>query len=291
MAAVISNQGGFYSTFAYVSEARRLKVKILNPDVNKSHIQWKGWHFKLRVGLLSVKGLSRNTMDAIIARRGKTGFSSLEKFFARVNPGEDEIRALIHSGSLDALAGKTSRAGQLWAFSSWQKRKQKKDQHPSLFDSDHFGPEGSAPALPDLPDETPVKRHQREFLVLGFLCTCHPIFLYQDMIRLYNTVKAKHLQRFTGKKIVFAGWLITGKTVRTKHGDPMKFLTFEDETGIVETVFFPEPYARFCHMLDYGKPYLLYGKTDSNWGALTLTVEKTRPMPALTEISDKNPPF
>ena len=109
------------------------------------------------------------------------------------------------------------------------------------------------------------------------------------MIRRHNTVKAKHLHRFAGKKTVFAGWLITGKTVRTKHGDPMKFLTFEDETGIVETVFFPEPYARFCHMLDYGKPYLLYGKTDSNWGALTLTVEKTRPMPALMKISDKNP--
>ena len=58
----------------------------------------------------------------------------------------------------------------------------------------------------------------------------------------------------------------------------MKFLTFEDETGIVETVFFPKPYARFCHMLDYGKPYFLYGRMDSNWGAVPLTVEKTRPI-------------
>ena len=34
MAAVISNQGGFYSTFAYVSEARRMGLAILPPDVN-----------------------------------------------------------------------------------------------------------------------------------------------------------------------------------------------------------------------------------------------------------------
>lgn len=39
----------------------------------------------------------------------------------------------------------------------------------------------------------------------------------------------------------------------------------------------------FCHMLDYGKPYLLFGKLDSNWGALTLTVEKTQPIHFLTE--------
>jgi DNA polymerase-3 subunit alpha/error-prone DNA polymerase len=58
----------------------------------------------------------------------------------------------------------------------------------------------------------------------------------------------------------------------------MKFLTFEDETGLVETVFFPKPYALFCHMLDYGKPYLLYGRVEANWGALTLTVEKPRPI-------------
>ena len=42
MAAVISNQGGFYSTFAYVSEARRMGVTIRQPDVNTSGIHWKG---------------------------------------------------------------------------------------------------------------------------------------------------------------------------------------------------------------------------------------------------------
>ena len=84
------------------------------------------------------------------------------------------------------------------------------------------------------------------------------------------------LPRYIGKKVGFAGWLITGKTVNTKQGDPMKFLTFEDETGIVETVFFPGVYARFCHCLDYGKPYFLFGKIESDWGAITLTVETTR---------------
>ena len=36
MAAVISNQGGFYSTFAYISEARRMGLAILLPDMNES---------------------------------------------------------------------------------------------------------------------------------------------------------------------------------------------------------------------------------------------------------------
>ncbi|MBU4131444.1 MAG: hypothetical protein KKF12_11540, partial [Proteobacteria bacterium] len=89
------------------------------------------------------------------------------------------------------------------------------------------------------------------------------------------TVKATNLHRHIGKRVGFAGWLITGKTVTTKQGDPMKFLTFEDETGIIETVFFPKAYARFCHSLDYGNPYFLFGRVESDWGAITLTVETT----------------
>jgi len=45
----------------------------------------------------------------------------------------------------------------------------------------------------------------------------------------------------------------------------------------------PKPYALFCHMLDYGKPYLLYGKLESDWGAITLTVKKTRQIHFLTK--------
>ena len=48
----------------------------------------------------------------------------------------------------------------------------------------------------------------------------------------------------------------------------MEFLTFEDETGIVETTFFPQAYLRFCHMIDRNRPYLLTGKEEQDWGRL-----------------------
>jgi len=53
MAAVLSNQGGFYSAFAYVSEARRLGLEILPPCVNQSEIQWQGRGQILRGGLMA----------------------------------------------------------------------------------------------------------------------------------------------------------------------------------------------------------------------------------------------
>jgi DNA polymerase-3 subunit alpha/error-prone DNA polymerase len=72
MAAVISNQGGFYSTFAYVSEARRLGVEILPPDVNKSDIRWKGRAGAMRVGWVSIKHLSTHTRTRIVSERKTT---------------------------------------------------------------------------------------------------------------------------------------------------------------------------------------------------------------------------
>ena len=81
-----------------------------------------------------------------------------------------------------------------------------------------------------------------------------------------------------GRKVTLAGWLITAKVVRTKNGDPMEFLTFEDDTGLFETTFFPQAYARFCHQMERGRPYLLDGTVSENWGAVTLTVAKVTPL-------------
>jgi DNA polymerase-3 subunit alpha/error-prone DNA polymerase len=54
----------------------------------------------------------------------------------------------------------------------------------------------------------------------------------------------------------------------------MEFLTFEDETGIVETTFFPQAYRRFCHIIDRQRPYLLTGRVEADWGTTTFTVDR-----------------
>jgi len=272
MAAVISNQGGFYSTFAYVSEARRMGIKILGPDIHAAQIQWTGKKKTLRIGLMAIKGLSAATLKNIIQERETRPFTHLSDFLYRVIPREDEFYALVHSGCLDSLGHNKNRATLLWTHALWKRQKTRQHSPPGLF----AAPPAAAAQIPDLPPDSPADLRRREFSVLGLLIDGHPILVHEKKIQRFKTVKAEEIENFVGKEISFAGWLITGKVVRTKQGDPMKFLTFEDETGIVETVFFPRPYARFCHILDYGKPFLLSGRVESDWGAVTLTVSFTR---------------
>src|SRR5687768_17882471 len=66
IAAVISNQGGFYSTFAYLSEARRMGLTLLLPDVNTSEWAYTGKGRTIRIGLMQVKTLSETLGTRIV---------------------------------------------------------------------------------------------------------------------------------------------------------------------------------------------------------------------------------
>jgi error-prone DNA polymerase len=274
MAAVISNQGGFYSTFAYVSESQRLGLKVLPPDVNSSEIRWTGQGNTIRVGLLSIKTLTSKTRKRIISERKKGAFSSLNDFLNRICPDEPEAKALIHCGALDYLDQKKSRAALIWKFTHWHNSAKQNPNAKKLSTCSFFSnPKLNDIPVPLFPPENPQTRFRREFDVLGFLCDRHPMTLYDHSLKDIKPIKAREIPQFINKQICFAGWLITGKTVYTRHGDPMEFLTFEDDTGIVETTFFPEAYKRFCHIIDRGCPYILNGIVDQDWGAITLTVK------------------
>lgn len=275
IAGVISNQGGFYSTFAYVSEARRMGLAILPPDINESDIPWTGRGNAVRVGLVSIKGLDHKTRARIFSQRLHNPYTGIRDFFDRIHPDDTEARALIHCGALDAFTHNGSRTWLLWELAGWQKSKSAKSANLGIFDNTHDHPDVFPPPLPP---ENEHERLRREFAVLGFLCSRHPMVLYSDTLKNLQTVKITHLQRFIGKHVRVAAWMITGKVVRTKHGDPMEFITFEDETGIVETTFFPRVYRRFCHRLDQGRPFILSGRVEEDWGAITLTVEKIEPI-------------
>jgi DNA polymerase III alpha subunit len=123
MAAVINNGGGFYGTQAYLGEARRLGIGLLPPHVNASAAEYavEGGD-ALRVGLSQLAGLSRRTIEGILASRGERGaFASLEDFDARVAPTLPELRALVRSGCLDGLPARAGgpplcRPQALWAL-------------------------------------------------------------------------------------------------------------------------------------------------------------------------------
>jgi len=266
MAAVISNQGGYYSTFAYVSEAKRMGLLVEPPDVGVSDYNWSGKGRRLRVGLQALGGVAKETSDRIIGCRRQARFNSFRDFLKRVRPAEHEIRSLIDSGSLDRVGASGNRSGLFWEAAAGGTVRNGAGNGELFTD---------VPApLPPLRDQQPLERLRREYRALGFLTGTHPITLVDRSG--VKTVKGCELDSHVGRVVQFFGWLLTGKVVSTKTGEVMEFLTFEDETAIIETTFFPEVYRRYAHILASHRPYLISGLVEEDFGALTLTVEQVR---------------
>ena len=290
MAAVISNGGGYYSTFAYVSECGRMGLEVLLPDINDSDQAYTGRDRRVRVGLMQIKGLRDEAIETIVAeRRGGGPFVSFDAFLRRVPIDPSDTRLLIRAGAFDAVglgeggAVRESTAGGApdlairprlhWRLAEWEaKTEGRRSAARSLFPPD-LGPLPS----PRPYDEARLLRDEAE--TLGFLVSRHPLTLYRGhllALRRGGTVpvRAAMLRDHVGKRVTTVGWLITGKIVTTKDDEPMEFVSFEDTTAIYETTFFPRPYERFCGMLTTARPYVLKGRVEEDFGALTLTVEE-----------------
>lgn len=266
MAAVISNQGGFYSTFGYVSEAKRLGLNVLPPDINRSKYRWQGNEDTILTGLLSIKNLSFETAQRIIEKRKETPYTTIADFYHRIHPSEDEATSLIHAGALDSLDLAHSREKLLWSLACL---KQSANTTTSLFPP-------SVPTPPQLPPQSHIDKLRYEYKSLGFLCSTHPIMMFTKKTQ--NMTKGYEIASYIGKKITIAGWLLTGKIVSTKTGDAMEFLTFEDETATFEATFFPKVYRKFAHILSSNRGYILRGLVEDDFGAQTLTVETVHPL-------------
>ncbi len=265
MAAVISNEGGYYSTFGYVSEAKRCGVAILPPDINLSGRKWKGKNRRIRVGLRAVHGVSEKLIDRICSNREQGGnYKDPADFFQRTQPSEDEARQFIHCGALDSLQRKANRTVLLWELARFRRLTASGKKAPL------FGIQ--LPPAPDLAEPAPEEMLRREYQALGFLCSVHPVVLFRK--RVGAMVISRNFKSHVGKRIRFLGWLLTGKLVSTKTGEVMEFLTFEDEYGLVEATFFPRVYRRYANILRSGKPYVLNGLVESDFGAVTLTVDR-----------------
>jgi error-prone DNA polymerase len=272
IAGVISNMGGYYSTFAYLSEARRMGLEILPPDINASRRVYWGKERQVRVGLMQLKDLSRNGREALLEERHRRGpFLGLADLLRRVDITPSDCAILIKAGCFDAVETSRSRPQLLWQLHLHFSTKSGKTGNTlSLFAEEPL----PIAALPQPAEYSRQDLYRMEQEILGFLLSAHPLELYRERIARIHHIRGCDLAKHVGEQVTMIGWLITAKMASTKNKELMEFLSFEDTTAIYETTFFPRVYERFAHMMTSKRPYILTGKVDEQFGAVSLIVEK-----------------
>jgi len=240
MAAVLSNGKGFYDPLVYVLEARRLGLTFLPPTLNEPGKQFTVPDRALRVPLTSAKGLSGRLVSQILAEREQAPFSSLPDFYRRVRPSPEELEILIRAGGFDEFGQPRTR--QFW---------EAQHLHRTF---DGAGQSGQGwllpPPAPDrFPHVTLSETSRRERLVaeaelFGYPVSGHPLELYPDIA--WDTYcPVRDLGRHIGETVVACGLIVEQRVHHQITGEPMKFLTLADWTGMVETELFAATYKTY----------------------------------------------
>ena len=87
-----------------MSEARRFGIKILPPDVNHSHNEWRGSNQIIQMGFISIKGLKRRAVHLILDERKAGYFDSLDDFLLRVDLDLADAIILTNAGCFNTIA-------------------------------------------------------------------------------------------------------------------------------------------------------------------------------------------
>jgi error-prone DNA polymerase len=270
LAAVISNMGGYYRTFAYCSDAVRLGLSLRSPDVNESRREYWGINREIRVGFMQIKGLRSHAIDDLLEERDAAGkFASLEDYLRRVSPDPADARLLIKAGCFDETADGRTRPELMWVLVRWDRLRETSRQMSLLEDPVPTQPRGPLPKVEQYDDAT-MLRHEAE--TLGFLVSRHPLTLYTHRLRGMKITAGRDLPQHVGRTVTTVGWYVTAKMTSTKNEESMEFVSFEDTTALYETTFFPRAYERFCALITRNRPFLLRGRVEEDFGAAMLNI-------------------
>ncbi|MFQ5458433.1 MAG: DNA polymerase III subunit alpha, partial [Myxococcota bacterium] len=242
MAAVLSNEGGYYAASEYVEEARRMGLKILLPHVNRSEVRFTGerveadeqmaalralhgWEVPpdrcnaVRVGLMQVRGLRAGMAEAVAAERAKRPFADLEDLLARVPLNKPEAGNLIRVGALDDLG--PSRPALLWemefAFAKGQGPEvpSRRRALTTPLNAGRGPRKVLKSQLPALPEYSFEKRLALEMEILEMTVSAHPLALHAGKVARVRakrpTVRSTDIGKHVGETIYAVGWYVTGK--------------------------------------------------------------------------------
>jgi DNA polymerase-3 subunit alpha len=271
MAALLTSvTGNTDDVVKYINECREMGIAVEPPDINVSDANFTPHGAAIRFGLAAVKNVGHNAIDSILAGRKKLQrYKSIFEFCESVDLrllNKRVLESLIKSGAMDSLG----RRAQLMAvLDKAIERAQKVQRDAESGQHGLFGVFHQEEAsldnnkLPDIPDWDEHMRLASEKEILGFFITGHPLEKYKDKLedfRALTTEEISGLKNSTGKDEIYAGGIIANlRVLKSKKGEFYAQATFEDMSGSVDMLVFPEAYRRLLEKVRLEVPVLVRG--------------------------------
>jgi error-prone DNA polymerase len=255
--ALFNNQPmGFYSLDALGRDARRNRVGILLPDVNRSAVKCACEDGDLRVGLGFVRDWGQEVAERVVLEREKRGpFRSLADLLRRTPAAlkRPAVENLIWVGGMADFG--LSRRELLWQAGLWlgpdtkevnsaragargaMRQRGGRDDHPQgelpLDDPyDHLS----------FPDLDAADRLVAEYRMLHFSTELHPLTLLGDGLPADRTTSDRFPELPQHSTVRVAGIVVARQRPATAKG--YVFVLMEDEAGPINVIVKPKVYER-----------------------------------------------
>ncbi|MDX2504695.1 MAG: DNA polymerase III subunit alpha, partial [Gammaproteobacteria bacterium] len=255
MAAVLSaDMDNTDKVVIVIEECRDAGLNVVAPNVNLSQYKFSvSDNDEVVYGLGAIKGVGEGAIESIINGRKNGFYKDLQDFCNRIDLrrcNKRVMETLVKAGALDSFGN--SRATLLNAIPKATKAADQFAKAHNAGQADLFGADFFATGAMDsssgatasnyiqLPEWPENERLRLEKETLGLYLTGHPIDQYLSELRHFTTHKLMELSPDKKHNIVVTGLIIAMRTMNTKRGDKMAFVTIDDRSARQEIVLFSD---------------------------------------------------
>ena len=284
MAALLTSVGDDKDKSAlYLSECRRMGIKVLPPDVNSSVATFTAVGRDVRFGLAAIRNVGTNVVDAIVAaRKSKGEFTGFPDFLRKVPVvvcNKRVIESLIKAGAFDSFGH--PRRGLVMVHEQAVDAVIDIKRNEAIGQDSLFGGDAETEAFFDVPIpadgdwDKPVRlSFERE--MLGLYVSDHPLLGVEHLLAREADISLADLltsgeepaergrgERNDGGGVVKVAGILSGVQRKvTKQGNPWAAATLEDLAGAIEVLFFPATYQLYATSIAEDAIIVVKGRID-----------------------------
>ena len=246
-------------------DATRLGIEVVPPSVLTSFRDFEVGENRIYYSLAAIKGVGDAAVEHIVAMRGERPFASLADFCERIDPriaGKRVLESLILAGALDCFGH--DRAVMMAGVERMMGLAARAQENATSGQSDIFGASFANQAqslnLPAVAPWLPAERLHREFQVMGFYLSAHPLDEYRSAlqkmrVQTWAEFAAAVKRGATAGRL--AGTVTSRQERKTRTGNKMGIVQLSDTSGQYEAVLFSESLALYRDLLEAGRSVVI----------------------------------
>lgn len=272
-----------------ITEAKKMGIDILPPDVNVSREQFVAESdTKIRFGLAAIKNVGAPIVQAIITEREKGGaYESLAQFLHRVQHkdlNKKSIENLAKAGVFDLIGTERNailgNMEEILKFTTGMRKSN--GNQMGLFAA---GPSKRALTLAPKPPATAEEKLEWEKELLGLFVSDHPLNHHSDHIKKSGSRPIKDVlaEGESSRTHKITGIITKIQKILTKKGDPMMFVRVEDTSHACEVLVFADTLKKTPELWQENAIIELTGRLSARGGETKMIVNEAKKLPRISD--------